>query len=70
MEINRLRWAGHVVRRQPDDLIYKVWQSTFMDGKRNRSRSKNSWTEAIEADFQGSNLCRDKNIFHSKNLSF
>ena len=52
MKINRLRWAGHVVRRQPDDPIYKVWQSTFMDGKRNRGRPKNSWTEAIEADFR------------------
>jgi hypothetical protein len=54
MKINRLRWAGHVARRQsePDEPIYRVWQSTFVDGKRNRGRPKNSWTENVEADFR------------------
>ena len=52
MKKNRLRWAGHVVRRQLDDPIFRVWQSTFVDGRRGRGRPKNSWTESISADFR------------------
>ena len=62
MKINRLRWAGHVVRRQPNDPIFKVWQSTFVDGRRGRGRPKNSWAEAIAADFRAVGISNWKSV--------
>ena len=53
MKINRLRWAGHVARRRSDadNPVYRVWQSTFNDGRKKRGRPKNSWTDAVTKDF-------------------
>ena len=50
IKVNRLRWAGHVIRRPVDAPINKVFKSDFVDGKRSRGRPKNSWKEAIDRD--------------------
>ena len=50
VKINRLRWAGHVVRRPVEAPVNKVFQSNFVDGKRSRGRPKNSWREAVDRD--------------------
>ena len=50
IKVNRLRWAGHVVRRPIEAPINKVFKSDFTDGKRSRGRPKNSWREAVDRD--------------------
>ena len=50
IKVNRLRWAGHVIRRPVDAPISKVLKSDFVDGKRSRGRPKNSWREAVDRD--------------------
>jgi len=50
IKVNRLRWAGHVVRRPVEAPINKVFKSDFVDGKRSRGRPKNSWKEAVDRD--------------------
>jgi len=42
VKVNRLRWAGHVVRRPVEAPINKVFQSDFLYGRRSRGRPKNS----------------------------
>lgn len=50
IKVNRLRWAGHVVRRPVEAPLNKVFKSDFVDGKRTRGRPKNSWREAVDKD--------------------
>ena len=50
IKVNRLRWAGHVVRRPVEAPINKVFKNVFVDGKRTRGRPKNSWKEAVDRD--------------------
>ena len=50
IKVNRLRWAGHVVRRPVEAPLSKVFKSDFVDGKRARGRPKNSWSEAVDRD--------------------
>jgi hypothetical protein len=50
IKVNRLRWAGHVVRRPVEAPLLKVFKSDFVDGKRSRGRPKNSWKEAVDKD--------------------
>lgn len=42
LKVNRLRWAGHVVRRPEEAPLNKK--------KRSRGRPQNSWKEAVEND--------------------
>ena len=50
IKVNRLRWAGHVIRRPVDAPLKKVFMSDFVDGVRSRGRPKNSWREAVDKD--------------------
>jgi len=50
IKVNRLRWAGHVIRRPVEAPLNKVFKSDFVDGKRSRGRPKNSWKEAVDRD--------------------
>ena len=50
VKINRLRWAGHVIRRSENAPVLKIFKSDFMDGKRFRGRPKNTWKEAVDTD--------------------
>ena len=42
----RLRWLGHVQRRDKDDATRKILQMT-VDGKRNRGRPKLRWRDLV-----------------------
>jgi hypothetical protein len=48
--VNRLRWAGHVIRRPVEAPINKGFKSDFEDGKRSYGRPKNSPKEAVDRD--------------------
>ena len=45
----RLRWFGHVQRRDKDDATRKILQVT-VDGKRNRGRPKLIWRDLVKDD--------------------
>ena len=46
---NRLRWFGHVQRRDTDVAARNILQMT-VDGKRNRGRPKLSWRDLVKDD--------------------
>jgi hypothetical protein len=46
----RLAWAGHVVRREKDHPLRRVFEGEFRDGNRRRGRPKNSWRDAVNRD--------------------
>ena len=45
----RLRWFGHVQRRDKDDATRKILQMT-VDGKRNRGRPMLRWRDLVKDD--------------------
>ena len=45
----RLRWYGHVQRRDKDDATRKIFQMT-VDGKQNRGRPKLRWGDLVKED--------------------
>jgi len=49
---SRLRWFGHVRRRNVDALVRRCESISLPDGKRSRGRSKKSWKEVIKYDFE------------------
>ena len=48
-KLSRLRWAGHVVRQDDDDLSRRVLLSEQV-GKRPRGRPKLRWEDGVEED--------------------
>nr|XP_053619323.1 uncharacterized protein LOC128680302 [Plodia interpunctella] len=49
LESNRLRWYGHVMRREENNIVRKV-MDVKLNGKRNRGRPKKRWIECIRQD--------------------
>ena len=45
----RVRWFGHVQRRDKDDATRNILQMT-VDGKRNRDRPKLRWRDLVKED--------------------
>jgi hypothetical protein len=50
LKINRLRWAGHVLRRPETGPVQMTLKSDFNDGKRSRGRQKNAWIDNVDKD--------------------
>ena len=48
---NRLRWFGHVERKNDDDWV-KACQRLEVAGGRGRSRSKKTWRECVAEDMR------------------
>ena len=48
---NRLRWFGHVERKNDDDWV-KACQRLEVDGGRGRGRSKKTWRECVAEDMR------------------
>ena len=46
---NRLRWFGHVQRKNHDALVRKI-ECNIVEGKRNRERPIRTWEEQINGD--------------------
>jgi hypothetical protein len=52
---SRLRWFGHVERREPQNLT-RMCQMITVDGKRPVGRPRKTWTALIEDDLRRLNL--------------
>ena len=48
-KLSRLRWAGHVIRQDNDDLSKRVLLSE-LGGKRPRGRPRVRWEDGVEED--------------------
>jgi hypothetical protein len=48
-KLSRLRWAGHVIRQDDDDLSKRVFHSE-PGGKRPRGRPRLRWIDGVEED--------------------
>jgi len=51
MRENRLRWLGHIIRREKTEAV-SVTKNMSVDGKRGRGRPKKRWFEVIECDMK------------------
>jgi len=65
LQQNRLRWYGHVLRKEDTDWV-KACMEYEMEGSRPRSRPKRTWTEVVQKDRQASNLNKEDAMDHGR----
>jgi len=51
LQQNRLRWYGHVLRKEDNDWMIKCMEYE-VEGARPRGRPKKTWREIVEKDCQ------------------
>jgi len=61
LQQNRLRWYGHVLRKEDNDWVKKCMQYE-VEGTRPRGRSKKTWREIVEKDCQACVLNREDDM--------
>ena len=55
---SRLRWMGHVLRKEGNDWVKKSMEMT-VEGSRGRGRSKMTWEKVVERDMKVRGLVRN-----------
>jgi len=58
LQQSRLRWYGHVLRKEDNDWLKKCMEYE-MEGARLRGRPKKTWTETVEKDCQACGLNKE-----------
>ena len=58
LQQNRLRWYGHVLRKEDTDWVKKCMEYEE-EGSRPRGRPKRTWKEVVQKDCQTRNLNRE-----------
>ena len=58
LQQNRLRWYGHVLRKEDTDSMKKCMEYE-VDGSRPRGRPKRTLKEVVQKDCQARNLNRE-----------
>jgi len=56
LQQNRLRWYGHVLRKEDTDWVKKCMEYDEVEGSRPRGRPKRTWREVVQKDCQAHNL--------------
>ena len=65
LQQNRLRWYGHVLRKEDNDLVKKCMEYEVVDS-RPRGRPKGTWLEVVQRDCQVRCLSRDDAMIRGK----
>ena len=65
LQQNRLRWYGHVLRKEDDDWVKKCVKYE-VEGPRPRGRPNRTWREVVKEDFQARKLNTKDAMDHSK----
>jgi len=65
LQQNRLRWYGHVLRKEDDDWVKKCMEYEA-EGPRPRGRPKRTWREVVEKDCQARKLNKEDAMDRSK----
>jgi len=55
---SRMRWFGHVFRRDENDVLREALQFEA-DGWRGRERPRNTWKKQVEKEMQKAGLKRE-----------
>ena len=58
LQQNRLRWYGHVRRKDDDDRVKKC-REYEVEGSRQRGRPKRTWKEVVREDCQARTLNKE-----------
>ena len=58
LQQNKLRWYGHVLRKDDDDWVTKCMEYE-VEGSRPRGRPKRTWREVIQEDCQARRLNKE-----------
>jgi len=58
LQQNRLRWYGHVLRKEDTDWVKKSMEYE-VEGSRPRGRPKRTWKEVAQEDCQARNLNKE-----------
>ena len=58
MRYSRLRWMGHVLRKEGNDWVKKSMEMT-VKGSRGRGRPKMTWEKVVERDMKARGLVRN-----------
>ena len=58
LQQNRLRWYGHVLRKQDTDWVKKCTEYE-VEGSRPRGRPKRTWREVVQKDCQARNMNKE-----------
>jgi len=58
LQQNRLRWYGHVLRKDYDDWVKKCMEYEVQD-PRPRGRPKRTWTEVVREDYQARKMNKE-----------
>ena len=59
LQQNRLRWYGHVLRKDDNDWVKKCMEHE-VEGPRPRGRPKKTWKEVVREDCQARKLNKEE----------
>ena len=59
MRRNRLRWYGHMVRKEESDWVKRAWSGWNIESRRPRGRPKKTWDATIKEDCSQLRLNRE-----------
>jgi len=59
LQQNRLRWHGHLLRKEDTDWVKKCSMEYEVELSRPRSRPQRTWKEVVQKDCQGRNLNKE-----------
>jgi len=62
---NRLRWYGHVLRKEDTDWVKKCMEYE-VEGSKPRGRPKRTWKQVVQKDCQARNLNKEDAMDHGR----